>query len=322
MGTARFSLLRILADGETHSRERIGRAMALSPIDVSALVRELADLGLRVVSTGNEIRLEERVDLLDARLLAGRLRRNAPALRLELTDECDSTNTQLVARAKAGAAHGTVLACEHQAAGRGRRGNAWVSAVGGSVTFSMLWRFGFPGALAGLSLAVAVGAAEALENLGARNVMLKWPNDLLSAEGKLGGVLIETAGDATGSVAAVIGVGVNVRLHPTARARIGHPVADLVRRGEPEPSRTDVLAELLARLSLALEVFSREGFSPFRQAWLRRHAWRGRQVVLVDAGRRVAEGEVVGIAEDGALELDAGRGVERFHSGELSLRLG
>lgn len=321
MGTACFSLLRILADGVPHSRERICRTLGLSTAVLNEAAGDLAARGVRVVAAGEELRLAGSVDLYDRRLLSERLRNSG--LRLELLDECPSTNTELAERARSGAPHGTVLACEHQTAGRGRRGNAWVSAVGGSVTFSVLWRFArSAGALSGLGLAVAVGAAEALEKLGVRGVSLKWPNDLLHEGSKLGGILIETAGDAAGQAAAVIGVGVNVRLGTEARERIGQPVTDLAAGGSGMPSRTAVLGGLLESIVPALERFSREGFAPFRQAWLRRHAWQGRRVVLVGAGRHLAEGEVIGIAADGALELACERGVERFHSGELSLRLG
>jgi BirA family biotin operon repressor/biotin-[acetyl-CoA-carboxylase] ligase len=321
MGTACFSLLRILADGVPHSRERICRTLGLSTAALDEAAGDLAARGVRVVAAGEELRLAGSVDLYDRRLLSERLHNSG--LRLELLDECPSTNTELAERARAGAAHGTVLACEHQTAGRGRRGNAWVSAVGGSVTFSVLWRFArSAGALSGLGLAVAVGAAEALEKLGVRGVSLKWPNDLLHEGSKLGGILIETAGDAAGQAAAVVGVGVNVRLGTEARERIGQPVTDLAAGGSGTPSRTAVLAGLLESIAPALERFSREGFAPFRQAWLQRHAWQGRRVVLVGAGRHLAEGEVIGIAADGALELACERGVERFHSGELSVRLG
>jgi BirA family biotin operon repressor/biotin-[acetyl-CoA-carboxylase] ligase len=322
MGNARFSLLRILADGAVHSRETIAAALGLPPAELRELAGQLETLGVRVRGAGDEVCLEGSVDLYDATRLARQLERESPALHLELVDECVSTNTELVERARLGAAHGSVLACEHQSAGRGRRGNGWVSAVGGSVAFSILWRFPRgAGALSGLSLAVAVAAAEALEKLGAREVSLKWPNDLLRGGRKLGGILVETAGDAGGSVAAVIGIGVNLRLDAAARGRVGRPVTDLAEDGAPPP-RSAALAGLLASIAPALDRFSREGFAPFRQGWLRRHAWQGRRVVLVDTGQRLAEGEVVGIAEDGALELTSERGLERFHSGELSLRLG
>src|SRR5262245_12061948 len=246
MGVARFSLVRILADGKPHSFEQIGRTLGLSRNEVSALIGELEALGVRAHASGDGCALAEPADLYDASRLAERLALESPGLSLELLDECPSTNSALAGRARAGAAHGTVLACERQTAGRGRRGNAWVSAVGGSVTFSVLWRFSrSAGALSGLGLAVAVGAAEALEKLGARGASLKWPNDLLHEGSKLGGILIETEGDAAGRVAAVVGVGVNVRLDTEARARIGQPVTDLAACGSGAPSRPAVLAGLL-----------------------------------------------------------------------------
>jgi len=323
MSTARFSLLRMLADGEVHSAEQIRRTLGFSKIDVDKLVSELETLGLRVLGVGGSgHRLEERLDLYDATALAERLRRESPGLSVEILDECPSTNTALAERARAGVAHGTVLICEHQSAGRGRRGNAWVSAIGGSVIFSLLWRFsGGAGALAGLGLAVAVSAAEALERLGVRRVAVKWPNDLYCEGSKLGGILIETSGDTAGPSAVVIGIGINVRLSASERERIGRPVTDLATSSSVAPPRTAVLAQLLASIAFTLERFSREGFAPFRRPWLERHAWQGRRVVVSQAERRVAEGEVIGIAEDGALELVSERGIQRFHSGELSLSL-
>jgi BirA family transcriptional regulator, biotin operon repressor / biotin---[acetyl-CoA-carboxylase] ligase len=323
MGTVRFSLLRILADGQVHSGERIGRSLGLSDLEVDQLVTGAESLGVHVLRAGSGYRLEEPIDLYDATLLAETVKRDFPVLRLEMLDECPSTNSALVERARAGAAHGTVLVCEHQGAGRGRRGNTWVSTVGGSVTFSVLWRFSRrTEELAGLSLAVAVGAAKGLEGLGLRGIAVKWPNDLFRGEGKLGGILIESTGGTEGPIAAVIGIGINMRLSSAARGRIGRPAADIAASIPAVPSRTVVLAGVLSSVASSLELFSREGFAPFRQAWLERHAWQGRRVVLLRADHPVAEGKVVGIAEDGALELASDRGIQRFYNGELSLSLG
>jgi BirA family biotin operon repressor/biotin-[acetyl-CoA-carboxylase] ligase len=320
MGTARFSLLRILADGEVHSADPLGRTLGIPETAVADLASELELLGVRVLANPSGYRLQHPVDLYDAELLSKEM--TEAGMLLELVDECPSTSTVLAERARAGAAHGTLLVCEHQGAGRGRRGNSWFSAVGGGITFSILWRFARgAGALSGLSLAVAVGAARALEELGARDVAVKWPNDLLSGDGKLGGILVETAGDA-GGVAAIVGVGVNYRLDAAARQRIGRPVSDIATSCSKLPSRTAALAELVSSVASSLKMFSREGFAAFRQPWLERHAWQGRRVVLSQADRNVAEGQVVGIADDGALELASERGIQRFHNGELSLRLG
>lgn len=322
MGTVRFSLLRTLADGRIHSGVRIGRILGLSEVEVDRLATDAETLGVHVLRAGSGYRLEEPIDLYDAKLLAERVKKECPVLRLEVLDECASTNEALAERAGAGATHGTVLVCEHQSAGRGRRGNTWVSTVGGSVTLSMLWRFSRQTRdLAGLSLAVAVGVAKGLEELGVRDVAVKWPNDLFWGGGKLGGILIETTGGPAGPIAAIIGIGINMRLGPAARERIGRPAADIAASTPAIPSRAAVLVGVLSSLASSLELFSREGFAPFRQAWLERHAWQGRRVVLSRADHHVAEGEVVGIAEDGALELASDRGIQRFHNGELSLRL-
>jgi BirA family biotin operon repressor/biotin-[acetyl-CoA-carboxylase] ligase len=243
----------------------------------------------------------------------------AGALRIELVEACESTNAVLAARARAGAPTGTALVCELQRAGRGRQGARWVARRGEGLTFSLLWRFErAAGMLTGLPLVVAVACAEALEALGAPDVALKWPNDLLRAGAKLGGILVEAQGDARGPLAAVIGIGLNVRLSDAARAAIDQPVADL--SGVTYGSRSAALGRLLAALAAALVRFEREGFAAFRAAWQRRHAFEGSPVRLLVPGERAIVGVAAGVAEDGALLLDTGAGLRRFYAGEVSLR--
>ena len=324
MGTAPFSLLRMLADGRVHSREQLSRAPGLSRGKLSNLIRRIEALGLRVVRVrGRGYRLPEALDLFEMDALAAGLRKASPELCVEVLDECASTNAVLAERAAAGAPHGTVLACEHQSAGRGRRGHSWAFVVGGSVAFSLLWRFPRgAAALGGLSLAVAVGAAKALERLGTRGVAVKWPNDLYCGGRKLGGILIESSGEGLGPSPVIVGVGINVRLGAQALERIEGPATDIASHSEAVPSRTTILVAALESIAGVLARFSSEGFGPFREEWLQRHAWNGRRVALSQAGRRVAEGKVVGVAEDGALMLASAGGIERYHSGELSLGLG
>src|SRR5258706_5656931 len=207
MGTAPFSLVRILADGRFHSGERLGRVLGLSRAGIWNLIRRVEALGLRVFKVrGRGYRLAEALDLFESPALAARSKKIAPELCVEVLDQCPSTNTVLAQRAAAGAPHGTVLVCEHQSAGRGRRGNSWITEVGGSLAFSILWRFPRgAGALGGLSLAVAVGAAKALERLGTEGVEVKWPNDLYCAGRKLGGILIESSGDILGPSTVIVG---------------------------------------------------------------------------------------------------------------------
>ena len=318
MATSRFPLLRLLADGEVHSGQALAAKLGVSRATVRNHVRSIERLGLRVfVIRGRGYRLAGPLDLLDGERLAVLLQ---GAFTIELVDECHSTNGVLMERARGSGPDALALACEHQTAGRGRRGKRWESGIGTDLTFSVLWRFSQgAGALSGLSLAVGVAVVRALARLGYAGVQLKWPNDLLLRGAKLGGILIEVTGDHHGGSAVVVGIGLNVRWSTARAAVVDQPATGLAETEVAVPSRTTLLGGLLVELRSALEEFARAGFAPFRDEWLAHHAWQGRQVTLRVAEGTVAGGEAVGVGEDGALLVRSVSGVERFHSGELRL---
>jgi BirA family biotin operon repressor/biotin-[acetyl-CoA-carboxylase] ligase len=240
-------------------------------------------------------------------------------VRVEVLDQCTSTNVLLAARARAGEPHASAIVCEHQTAGRGRQGRSWISAPGASLTFSLLWCFDAPQpALSALSLVAGVASAQALESQGARGVQLKWPNDLLFDGRKLGGILVETF-RRENRTAAVVGIGLNVADSQSLDDRIGHAVTD-TRKAGVRATRTAMLAAQLGGLCEALGRFETGGFAGFRDAWQSRHAFQGRRVRLLGADRHDTEGEVVGVADDGALLLRSAGVVTAHYSGELSLR--
>lgn len=319
-----FELLRLLADGRFHSGAAVARELGATPAVLQRALRELEAFGLRYVrARGHGYRLAEPYDYLDAAAVQAQLGARAHHFRLELLDACASTNTLLLERARAGAPSGSVIACELQTAGRGRRGNIWLSGLGGSLTFSLLWRFARDAAgLSGLSLAAGLALARALAALGIAQVQLKWPNDLLHAGRKLGGILIEVHGDGPGSTAAVIGVGLNVRLCPNLRDAVTQAVTDLASISVPVPRRNRLLAVALIELVQVLEQFAGQGFAPLRQEWIARHAHQGKAVTLSSGDGNTVSGRAAGVAEDGALLVETARGMEQFVSGELSLRPG
>lgn len=322
MGPATFPLLKLLADGRFHSGEDLARKLGRTRATVSEALKHAHELGLSVFSVpGKGYRLAEPVEFLDATRLVEALGPTAARIRLVLLDETGSTSTHLAQLAQQGAPSGTCVAAEWQKAGRGRRGRAWQSGLGGSLTFSLLWRFERgPGHLAGLSLAVAVAAARALERCGIEGARVKWPNDLVADWRKLGGILVETSGDLLGPTAAVIGVGLNYRLGEALLSRIDQPATDVASLADPPPSRNALLAALVAELAAALAQFEREGFGAFREAWKARHAYAGRRVTVLapEAPPRVAQ--VVDIAEDGALVVAEGGRESRLTAAEISLR--
>lgn len=258
--------------------------------------------------------------LIDPVLLKARLGPLAGRFDVDALEECDSTSSELMRRADRGAPVGTVIVADRQTAGRGRRGRSWLSSPEASLTFSLLWRF--PGGatrLSGLSLAVGVALARALEKLGAAGVRLKWPNDvLLEVDGsfaKLAGILIELASDRRGTQA-VIGIGLNL-MAPSAdlpQAALGLAEAGV------STDRHEVLAVILGELARILDTFAVGGFRELKAVWQAHHAWQNQPVRVIEDGRELLAGRCLGVDDDGALLLETAAGIERVFAGDVSLR--
>lgn len=321
MNALTFLALRRLADGQFHSGEDVARDLGRSRATLSEALKRAPELGIDLFSVrGRGYRLAEPLEFLDAEWLQQRLRGSRIAL--EIVDEIDSTSTRLLQMAAAGAPSGTCLAAEWQSAGRGRRGRTWVAALGGSLTFSLLWRFERgAGHLGGLSLAVGVAVARALSACGVERVQVKWPNDVVVDFRKLAGILVETSGEMQGPSVAVIGVGVNYRLAERVIDRIDQPVIDVARASTAAPTRSALLARLLLELAVALTEFEVRGFASARDAWRALHAYQGRRVRVLPPREPAFEAEVFDVALDGALlvRLDDGRTLP-LSSAEISLR--
>ncbi|HSC96268.1 MAG TPA: biotin--[acetyl-CoA-carboxylase] ligase [Burkholderiales bacterium] len=311
-----------LADGGFHSGEALARSLESSRASVWNAVRELEATGIEIYKVhGRGYRLPYPVTLLDRAAIERHLAAHAGRFTIEVLNTVDSTNTAALQRAADGAPNGTVIAAEWQSGGRGRLGRTWHAGVGEALTFSLLWRSARgAGALSGLTLAVGVALARALGSAGAESVALKWPNDVLWRKGKLAGVLTELQGDALGPTAVVVGVGVNVRLSEATRVRIGQAAADLETACGTAPDRNRLLAGVLIELDRVLEAFDRDGFAAVREEWQRHHAQQDRRVTLTLADGKRRSGRARGVAEDGAFLLETPSGVQRFHSGEISLR--
>lgn len=259
--------------------------------------------------------------LIDPVLLKARLAVLAGRFDVDAQDECDSTNSELMRRAERGAPSGTVIVADRQSAGRGRRGRSWLSSPESSLTFSLLWRFpGNAASLSGLSLAVGVALAQAMESLGANGVCLKWPNDVLLRTGddfaKLAGILIELSSDRRGTQA-IIGIGLNL-LPPTGD--LPQPAAGLSQAGVGRADRHDVLAAILGQLAEVLDTFTVNRKFGLKLKWQSYHAWQDQAVQILGEAEAPKLGRCLGIDDDGALLLETAAGVERIFSGDVSLR--
>ncbi|MEO8333150.1 MAG: biotin--[acetyl-CoA-carboxylase] ligase [Gallionella sp.] len=223
--------------------------------------------------------------------------------------------------ADGGAPSGSVLAVELQTAGRGRMGRNWHSGLGATLTFSLLWRFACGlNALSGLSLAVGVAQVRALNKLGAQGVRLKWPNDILTEQGKLGGVLIEAQGDMLGPSAVVIGIGLNCTLPAKLVKRIDQPASALDEVCAVMPTRSQLLATLLLELANVLRQFEQGGFALLRAEWESCHIHQNSQVRVRMPDGGTVNGIARGVSDSGELRLETTHGIQHLNSGEVGGR--
>lgn len=241
-----------------------------------------------------------------------------PGFTIDILPSVDSSNTELMRRARAGDTAPTLVVAEQQTAGRGRMGKPWASSLGDSLMFSLALPLA-PQDWSGLSLAVGQVLAEALQPGGATathqpRIGIKWPNDLwLEGDRKLAGILIETAHFGHGPRQVIVGVGINVR--PRHEQNLSTPPAclqDLDPRWDAPAALTAVIPPLVD----CLQRFEADGFAPFRTAFAARDLLRGRPVRLSDGTEGMAEG----VGTDGALLVRTARGLEQITSSEVSVR--
>lgn len=310
-------LIRLLADGEFHSGEELGRILGVSRATVWKRLSQLADsTGLSICRVrGKGYRLAWPMLLLEYADL-----QDLP-WPVHLHEVLDSTNAEALRRLalQEGRSSPFLVMAEQQLAGRGRRGRAWISPYGVNLYFSLLLPVESAQRLDGLSLLVGLAMKRGLSACGYPAVGLKWPNDLLLDGRKLGGILLELCGDPADRCHVVIGVGLNINLRE-GEVSLDQPWTSLALERGRAIARSEILKSVLAALDDVLEQSALTGFAAFRSEWEAAHVWQGRQVVL-SSGTRTMSGRVLGVDDHGALRLLCDDGEQLVSGGELSLRL-
>lgn len=243
-----------------------------------------------------------------------------PGFSVEVLTQVDSTNTELMRRARTGQLDPVLLVAEHQTAGRGRMGRTWESGdaqplVGvmaqdgpASLTFSLGLPL-YPSDWSGLSLAVGLSVAESLHP----DLRLKWPNDIWFDGRKLAGILIETASSGTARYV-VIGIGINIL--PRSPHGLRTPPAALSEL-LPGTSAHQALAAIVPALVRTIQQFETTGFAPLRAAFQARDLLFGQVLECADG----TVGEARGVDATGALQLHTASGLKIITSSEVSVRL-
>lgn len=240
--------------------------------------------------------------------------------RAQLKHECSSSNDEIMALARQSAdlAHKALCVAHFQTKGRGRQGRSWVNRQGECLMFSLGWAFDKPQyELGSLALVVALACRRALADIGL-DVNIKWPNDLVVANDKLAGILIETARVENKTVA-VIGIGINFVL-PKEVENATSVQALFQTASKQGVSVKTLLNAVLAQLDALLNEYAQNGFSSCVGEYDAANRDTDRPVLLLQEGRVVHEGVVKGVDAQGALRLLTDKGEKTIVSGEISLR--
>ena len=321
-------LVRLLADGEMHSGERLAAELGITRAAVWKIVAELRERDIAVVSHERRgYQLEQSVELLDLQSL----RRSAEAACIELPAatevffELGSTNEYLHGAVAPLPVAPRLVFAELQTAGRGRRGREWLAPFGSGLTFSIGWTFPeMPADLSALGLALGVCVVRALRELGAADVQLKWPNDIVHHHAKLGGLLLQMRSEAGGPAYVVAGLGLTWRcLKPLAlRSRVRSPRQSLTLQRPVAASHHHASTQRAHRggMLAGLAEFSRSGFASFAGDWAAFDSLRDSPVTVLRHDGPL-EGIARGADAEGALRVEIPGGViERVHAGDVSLR--
>ena len=278
------------------------------------------DAPVSAVEMGLEERLKKIVlpahlDLIDLGYIRQKLS-NVTCRKFEIVG---STNTEMLKVADSQDINNLLYLAEYQHSGRGRRGRTWISPYARNLSISYGLETSLPFSSIGcLSLVIGLAVANTLRSIGIDMVRLKWPNDVLVNNRKLGGILVELS-DKGSSRAVVVGLGLNIGISHKEQSIIDQPVIDLSSLGV-ELSRSHLVCLLVESMQLYLKNFLESGFKPLREEYEGFLVYRN-QICRLQVGEKViAEGVLRGVNEEGELEFHHGENLKSYSIGEISLK--
>jgi len=243
---------------------------------------------------------------------AQQLQHNHPDIRIDIVAQTDSTQRQVKPN--------SVLIADNQQSGVGRRGNHWLSPPGQAISLS--YRFCLPltaAELSGFQLTAALAVTATMRHFGyPLQRLLKWPNDLYFKQHKFGGILIYLSpGKERQSTEVTVGIGLNWCLSDEALASIDQAVCNIPLKIKPD--RGLFINQLLANLNQANQRFCDHGLTPFLEEWPNQDSLLGYRLKL-QQGQQTITGDYAGLSPRGELQIRVKGEIQRFDSGEVTLR--
>ncbi|MDP2929137.1 MAG: biotin--[acetyl-CoA-carboxylase] ligase [Candidatus Omnitrophota bacterium] len=235
----------------------------------------------------------------------------------------DSTNIIAYELAKKGMKEGTVILADEQVKGRGRHGRHWASPGAGGIYMSCILRPSItPNEIPGITLLAAIAVAQAIRDISALEVTIKWPNDIMMDGKKLCGILTEMKAEQDRVDFVVLGIGINVnspiKQLPRGASSIKEELRQLHRAGvKTALSRVELVKKVLERLEEYYNILKKEGFGPIIETWKDLSSMIGSRVKVTLPGKTF-EGLAHDINPDGALVVRTESGLlEKVSSGDV-----
>ncbi|MBI3252040.1 MAG: biotin--[acetyl-CoA-carboxylase] ligase [Candidatus Omnitrophica bacterium] len=230
-------------------------------------------------------------------------------------DSIDSTNDKAFRLAEQGAKEGTCVLAEHQKKGKGRLGRSWISPRGRGILLSMILRPEIaPAEVARVTLVTAVSLVKTARGFLRKRLGIKWPNDIVFQDQKVGGILTEMSAEPDRVHFVVVGVGINVNADPAA---LPPGALSLGQVAGKEVSRLDFTRAFLETWEKDYRRFKKGRFAELAAEWEEFSATSGRRVSAILSHRKI-QGQATGIDEDGALWIRKDNGLqERVLAGDI-----
>ncbi len=315
-------VIKRLKAGGWVSGESIGKELNISRSAIWKHILNLKEAGFKIASSSRGYKLTSIPDNFYPPTIKFFLDTRELGREIDYHFSLSSTQDRARTLAEKGAPEGTLVICEEQTRGRGRRGRQWNSVPSKSLTFSLIFRPSLsPWEMMQFPLMVGLALVETLFLYYHINSSLKWPNDVLIGDKKVAGILAEMSGDAENINYILLGVGINVNLEPhEIPVSLQDVATSLLIEGERVLNRVRLLTRFLKRLEEYYQIYLEKGFSAIRGKIMAVSSTIGAEVVAYQRDSTI-EGRAIDIDSHGNLILIDKTGIRHvLCCGDVTIR--
>lgn len=304
-------LYNFLCKNRTSSFTKIGDRLNIKDKNIPPLISELKLMGLDIDIDSNLVKLCNQIDAYDVAHIINFTKKHAESKEVVYNFISESTNQQAQNNSE-----DRIYIADFQSQGKGRQAKKWLTPIGQSIALSISHRFSFGlQQLSGLNIAIGVAIMQTLNQFGATDMGLKWPNDVINSKGKIAGILIEATGNSISS-RAIIGIGLNWNIRSELFNEVDQPCSNA---DVSSISRTQFITSLILNVHSLLEEFTKNQLLNIQTMWKQFDIFANKSINIVQGGL-IKPALYKGITTRGLLEIEVEKKLETVASGEVSIR--